>query len=112
MSVPKVFVYPIGVPLMFAVMLIKHWRALRDESRGAGRELLRDSNRNLDSIAVLFDVYKPKKWWWEVSPKSRRRCGLEGSIFKPPTTNSQCYDSLRRVLTTGVLVLFDPGSIP
>lgn len=67
--------YPVGVPLVFAGILMKHRRALQDESRGTRGELLRDSNRNLDSIALLFDVYTPNKWWWEVSPKSKRAAG-------------------------------------
>ena len=79
--------YPIGVPLVFAAILFKHRRALRDESRGADGELLRDSDQSLDSIALLFDVYKPKKWWWEVSLKWKRSCGLEGEIQTlPPRT--------------------------
>ena len=82
-----VFVYPVGIPLLFATILFANRRALRDESRGEDNELIRNSNPALDRFAVLFDVYRPEKWWWEV------------------------YESLRRVLTTGVLVLIDPGSI-
>ena len=82
-----VFVYPVGVPLMFATILFVYRRALRDDSQDADNELVRHSNPGLDRLAVLFDVYKPEKWWWEV------------------------YESLRRVLTTGVLVLIDPGSL-
>ena len=82
-----VFVYPIGVPFLFATILFVNRRALRDKTRGVDDELVRHSNPTLDKFAILFDVYKPEKWWWEV------------------------YESLRRVLTTGVLVLIDPGSI-
>ena len=82
-----VFVYPIGIPLLFATILFVNRRALRDKTRGADDELVRHSNPTLDKFAILFDVYKPEKWWWEV------------------------YESLRRVLTTGVLVLIAPGSL-
>ena len=67
---------------MFTTVLFKHWRALRDESRGANGELLRDSNQNLDSIALLFDVYKPKKWWWEVSLETEEELRVGGDICK------------------------------
>ena len=69
----NVLIYPVGIPLLFATILIKNRGALKDESRDAGGELVRDSNPSLDRFAVLFDVYKPKKWWWEYVRRDQRR---------------------------------------
>ena len=66
-AICMVAVYPVGIPLLFAVILFRNRRALRDESREVDGELVRDSKGSLDQVAVLFDVYKPRKWWWEVS---------------------------------------------
>ena len=150
-AVINVAIYPVGVPLLFATILIKNRRALKDESRDADGELVRNSNSSLDRFAVLFDVYKPKKWWWEsyteiktFAPKhklfpmedepgkhmkSKSERQLFFTVLSQKSTNSsvekhlllfylmtlplglRSYDSLRRVLTTGVLVLIKPGSV-
>ena len=73
----QVFVYPIGVPFLFATILFVNRRAIKNETRGGDNWLVRDSNPTLERLAVLYDVYKPEKWWWEVSPKPKRSCGLE-----------------------------------
>ena len=105
----QVFVYPIGVPFLFATILFVNRRAIKNETRGGDNWLVRDSNPTLERLAVLYDVYKPEKWWWEVSPKPKRSCAMERIQTYPITV--QVYESLRRVMTTGVLVLIDPGAI-
>ena len=77
-----VFVWPVGVPALFATILVLLREELRNDTKDADGELVRNNNRRIDRFAFFFDVYKPNCWWWEI------------------------YESLRRVTCTGVLVLF------
>jgi hypothetical protein len=77
-----VFVWPVGVPALFATILISLRKELRNDTKDEDGELVRNNNRRIDRFAFFFDVYTPNCWWWEI------------------------YESLRRVACTGVLVLF------
>ena len=74
-----IFVWPIGVPALFACILVSLRNQLRNTATDEHGELERNNNRRIDRYAFFFDVYKPNCWWWEI------------------------YESLRRVACTGVL---------
>ena len=90
-----VCVYPLGVPLAYAVLLRRRRDRLnppvdRGLSRAAALEAqlaARDGDPTIKALTFLFDVYEPEYWWWEI------------------------YESLRRVACTGVLVLFPVNSV-
>ena len=82
-----VLIWPVGVPTLFAVILIRLRKELRNDKKDEDGELVRNNNRRIDRYAFFFDVYKPNCWWWEN------------------------YESLRRVACTGVLVLFPVSSV-
>ena len=78
---------PVGVPALFAYILVSLRKKLRDDAVDDEGELVRNDNRSIDRFAFFFDVYKPSCWWWEI------------------------YESIRRVACTGVLVLFPLNSV-
>ena len=78
---------PVGVPVLFARILVSLRKMLRDTATDEHGELERNNNRRIDRYAFFFDVYKPSCWWWEI------------------------YESIRRVGCTGVLVLFPINSV-
>ena len=82
-----IFVWPVGVPSLFACILVSLRKQLRNTATDEHGELERNNNRRIDRFAFFFDVYKPNCWWWEI------------------------YESLRRVACTGVLVLFPLSSV-
>ena len=82
-----VFVWPVGVPALFATILIRLRKELRNDAIDKDGELVRNNNRRIDRFAFFYDVYKPNCWWWEI------------------------YESIRRVACTGVLVLFPVNSV-
>jgi len=82
-----VFVWPVGVPALFACILVLLRKALRNTATDEHGELERNNDRRIDRYAFFYDVYKPNCWWWEI------------------------YESLRRVACTGVLVLFPLNSV-
>ena len=75
------------MPALFAVILIRLRKELRNTATDEHGELVRNNNRRIDRYAFFYDVYKPNCWWWEI------------------------YESLRRVACTGVLVLFPVSSV-
>jgi hypothetical protein len=70
------FVYPVGIPMMYGVLL---WRA-REQLREDGREEV----EKLHKIAFLWQDYEQEMWWFEVFDCVRRLSltGLLVFVFK------------------------------
>jgi len=86
-AVAMIFVYPIGVPLIFFILLysgkedITYRRvSLRSDLKRKEREV------RLDAIRGLYGAYKPEYWYWEV------------------------LETVFRLSLTGFLVLVNQGS--
>jgi hypothetical protein len=72
-AVLMVFLYPIGVPLWFFVILRKEMKKINPP--GEDRELIcaqRDVNPDIAHLRVLFYAYEPVFWYWEVVELGRK----------------------------------------
>lgn len=54
-----IVVYPVGIPLLYAVLLFQHRRVLADETAA-------------ESIASLWEAYRPERFYYEVVECGRR----------------------------------------
>eukprot|EP00519_Triparma_laevis_P001961 CAMPEP_0182516702 /NCGR_PEP_ID=MMETSP1321-20130603/40862_1 /TAXON_ID=91990 /ORGANISM="Bolidomonas sp., Strain RCC1657" /LENGTH=595 /DNA_ID=CAMNT_0024724333 /DNA_START=1 /DNA_END=1786 /DNA_ORIENTATION=+ len=94
-------VYPIGIPLMYWILLFRKRKLLnggqkekekRMSTEQALREALEEREKNeekeptLKSLSFLYGNYEPKYWWFEV------------------------FESIRKLALTGFLVFVAPGS--
>lgn len=75
-----IFIYPVGIPTLFAVLLFSHRRALADRS-GA-----RDGNPSIRPFADLWQPYRPERYMFEL------------------------LEYLRRILLTGIVVFIFPNT--
>ena len=57
-------VYPVGIPLLYFLLLYRNRKALQQEDRV--------SNASLTKISFLWDMYEPEMWWFEVFDCFRR----------------------------------------
>ena len=94
LGVFMVLVWPLGVPLLYLAVLYRRRHRLNPaywvpECKDMDEEQIcnfREENSRNDNIRFLFDMYRPKTWWWEV------------------------LETFRRLLLAGALVVFDAGS--
>lgn len=75
-----IFIYPIGIPLLFAVLLFSHREALVD---GSGA---REDNPTIKPFADLWQPYRPSRYMFEL------------------------LEYLRRILLTGIVVFIFPNT--
>jgi len=70
------FVYPIGIPVLYFVLLYKNREKLHTNDR--------DDDEGLHHIAFLWDCYEPQLWWFEIFDCVRRLSltGLLVFVFK------------------------------
>jgi hypothetical protein len=78
-----ILVYPIGIPVLYAVILW-HQRALLNPKDTALVER-RKRNYHLNKTRFLWEIYRPSVYYWE------------------------CVECLRRLLLTGTMVFVYPG---
>jgi len=87
-AVFMMFVYPIGIPLVYAIILIRNrhkinpnWRLVIDGSEKslvsneiiqAEKIKVRNTHMSLLKIRNLFDSYTPKRWYFEIFDCIRR----------------------------------------
>jgi len=120
-AVVMILVWPIGVPLFFSVLLFRHYKSgeltvprtekekfkMADKDKSGSVDLEefeafmlklehevkdkrldeRQENHRLDSFRLLFDTYTLDSWYWEI------------------------VVTIRRLFITGVLVIFEQGSV-
>jgi hypothetical protein len=83
-----IFIYPIGIPLVYAVVLIRNrkfinpdWRKVIDaeekkfvSNRVIHKEKIKVRNTydEIENIKLLFDSYVPKRWYFELFDCARR----------------------------------------
>lgn len=83
-AVWMVFVYPVGVTCYYFWLLYSHRGAIRNRESVA--LLSEEDHRSIEPFNLLFSSYQPRYWYWEV------------------------IETIRRLLLTGVLALFNQGS--
>ena len=76
-AIAMIFVFPVGITSFYFYVLVKNRKELRREER--------DRNVKLIKIAFLWEMYKPKFWYFEI------------------------IECVRRLMMTGMLVLVSPG---
>lgn len=102
-AIVMIFVYPIGIPVVYAVVLIKNrklinpnWRLVIDSSEKKlvnmkvlqrGKIKIRKTYEELKNVRTLFDNYVPKRWYFEL------------------------FDCARRLFLGAIPVLVDRGSV-
>ena len=80
------FFYPVGIPLLYFVLLYRAKEKLKAENRG--------EDELLHKIAFLWESYEPRVWWFEISSgavqlgsdweKKRRETYYEEEYEKKP----------------------------
>ncbi len=89
-GVVMIFIYPIGIPLAYAIVLFSYrkkinpdWRKVIDSNekvfvsnRVIQQEKIKVRNTypEIDNIRNLFDSYTPKRWYFELFDCARRLC--------------------------------------
>jgi hypothetical protein len=84
-AISMVFVYPVGVTCYYFWLLYSHRGAIQNRESGVEVFSVEDS-QSIEPFEFLFSLYQPRYWYWEV------------------------IETIRRLLLTGVLVLFNQGS--
>ncbi|GMH94871.1 hypothetical protein TrST_g7752 [Triparma strigata] len=82
-------VYPLGVPLMYSLLLYKYRRNINPEVESKSMEdqmTKREKDPSIKILSFLWISYKPECWWFEI------------------------FECARRLLMTGGLVFIDQGS--
>lgn len=83
-----IFVYPLGIPLAYAIMLFRNrtlinpdWRKVIDSSEKSfvsnkiiqkEKIKIRNTYEEIENIKNLFDSYTPKRWYFELFDCARR----------------------------------------
>jgi hypothetical protein len=84
-AIVMVFVYPVGVTCYYFWLLYAHREAILNRESGTVSFSGKD-RPSIEPIRFLFSSYAPQDWYWEV------------------------IETIRRLLLTGVLVMFNQGS--
>ena len=82
-AIGMVFVYPVGVTVYYYWLLYNHRELIKNRKSASLSEL---DHKLIEPLEFLFSAYEPRYWYWEV------------------------IETIRRVLLTGVLVIFHQGS--
>mmetsp|Transcript_105534 Transcript_105534/g.305083 ORF Transcript_105534/g.305083 Transcript_105534/m.305083 type:complete len:634 (-) Transcript_105534:58-1959(-) len=97
-AIVMIFVYPLGIPFIYFVLLWRHRHEINPTLPDGTRphdphspEMdkvldMRSANRNLLKCSFLFRSYEPQMWWYEV------------------------FECVRRLAMTSLIVLLNPGS--
>mmetsp|Transcript_77161 Transcript_77161/g.221760 ORF Transcript_77161/g.221760 Transcript_77161/m.221760 type:complete len:868 (+) Transcript_77161:968-3571(+) len=95
-AIAFIFVYPIGIPLMYFVLLWRHRDDIdpivpelghKGRMDGAHSEAVdlavaqRHKNPNIKPVAFLYTPYEPRFWWWEVIECIRRLLMTSAQVF-------------------------------
>ncbi|GMH83062.1 hypothetical protein TrST_g8014 [Triparma strigata] len=96
-----IMVYPIGIPLLYAVLLYRSQDRLVKPDR--------DYDPSISKISFLWQNYDPDKWWFEVF-ECARRLGMSGVlVFVAQGTASQIVVGiLISVITSGLYIHWRP----
>ena len=65
-----ILVYPVGIPLLYAVVLGRERRLLRDEA--TRDEALARRDTGVTRTEMLWETYDARCWWWEIFDCGRR----------------------------------------
>lgn len=77
-----IFVYPVGIPLLYALLLYKNRRVLKNKVE-------RQTSPHVQPISDLWVPYKPERWYYDVI-ECLRRTSLTGVVvFIYPNTAAQ-----------------------
>lgn len=77
-----IFVYPVGIPLLYAILLYRNRRVLMYENA-------REASPKVQTISDLWSPYKPQRFYYEVV-ECMRRISLTGVVvFIYPNSASQ-----------------------
>ena len=98
-SALMIFVYPLGVPLLFLILL----RGVGTAGAAQRTKLLRQSDRDmegLDSVTMLVEPYRPGVYWWEVA-ECLRKVFLVGLVVftEPESVEQMCIGLIIAVLS-------------
>ncbi|CAM9121622.1 unnamed protein product, partial [Sphacelaria rigidula] len=93
-----ILVYPVGIPLFYAVLLFIHSDVLRNDSA-------REENILVRPTADLWDAYKPDRFYFEVVECSRRLLLAGIAVFIYPGTAAQVAITL--MIAVFYLALFE-----
>jgi hypothetical protein len=96
-----VAVFPVGVPLMYWVLLYRMRDRLRAEDRG--------EDEKLRGLVFLWEPYKKEYWWWEVF-ETLRRLAMTGllSTIDPGSFTQISSGLMMGVVSTFLLTWFQP----
>jgi hypothetical protein len=85
-AIVMVFVYPLGVTCYYFWLLYSHRHAIQNRKSRAVLFTEEADRKSIEPLNFLYSSYAPQYWYWEV------------------------IETIRRLLLTGVLVLFVQGS--
>ena len=85
-AIISIFVYPIGIPVYYIYVLYSAKYDIRSRGDSVKADDVRDRNIRLAPLKLLFELYKPRFWYWEV------------------------VETAYRLLLTGILVIIAQGS--
>jgi len=114
-----VCVYPVGIPLMYFILLFRTRQQLKAGQVKKEKEMSRDSaleealkkreeneekDKTVKALSFLYDSYQPKFWWFEIF-ETLRKLALTGFlVFIAPGTTAQVVVSL--VMSIVALVVY------
>ncbi|GMI18635.1 hypothetical protein TrLO_g5769 [Triparma laevis f. longispina] len=96
-----IFVFPVGITVIYSVLLIRNRKKLLDESRM--------EDPSLSGISFLWESYNPDCWWFEIFECIRKLCMTGLMIFVMAGSASQIVVSmLFSIASIAVFVTFKP----
>jgi len=77
------FVYPVGVPLMYSVLLFRNRQRInpKEGSTVDDKMRIRDADLSIKKLSFLWVSYKPSCWWFEIFECCRRLLMTGGLVF-------------------------------
>ncbi|GMH79530.1 hypothetical protein TL16_g08175 [Triparma laevis f. inornata] len=88
-------VYPLGIPLLYAVLLFQRRNEIKAEDRA--------TNASLIKTGFLWEMYEPDTWWFEIF-ECLRRLAMSGLlVFVRPGSTSQVVLALILAMASVVL---------
>lgn len=93
-------VYPIGIPLLYAVILFRNRDLLRD-----GDRRICDTSPECQSTGDLWKPYKPSRFYYELVECARRVCLTGIIVFTFPNTAAQVATTI--VLAFMFIIVFE-----
>ena len=82
-AIGMVFLYPIGVTGFYFWLLYRNRKTIKNRKSSSCSE---EDLKSIEALEFLFNSYEPRYWYWEV------------------------VETTRRILLTGIMVLFHQGS--